>query len=154
MQWRVWLTLRTVYAEATYSLLHCADPESWVRCVGGAGMPKGGSVGPPRSRVQGGGAAAPPRRGREGRRPVGLGHGGARPLGHKRRAQPFHRGTRLSTVAMVTGWPRGGRGPPAPAAPVLAGHVWRVYSVTRASCLWNVGACRGVHMWGAVDFSS
>lgn len=76
-----------------------------------------------------------------------------RASGHKR-AQPFHRGTRLSTVAMVTGWPRGGRGPPAPAAPVLAGHVWRVYSVTRASRLWNVGACRGVHMWGAVDFSS
>lgn len=115
---------------------------------------RGGSVGPPRSRVQGGGAAAPPRRGREGRRPVGLGHGGARPLGHKR-AQPFHRGTTASPPSpWLPGGPEGGRGPPAPAAPVLAGHVWRVYSVTRASRLWNVGACRGVHMWGAVDFAS
>lgn len=97
---------------------------SWMRCVGGAGMPKGEQPLPPelRSRVQGGGAAAPPRWGREGRRPVGLGRGGAHPLGHKR-AQPFHRGTRLSAVAMVTGWPGGGRGPPAPAAPVLTGRV-------------------------------
>lgn len=119
---------------------------TWVRCVGGAGMPKGEHPPQLRSRVQGGGAAAPPRWGREGRRPVGLGRGGAHPLGHKR-AQPFHRGTRLSTVAMVTGWPGGGRGPPAPAAPVLTGPVWRGYSETRASPPYGTRArAKGVHM--------
>lgn len=102
-----------------------------------------------RSGVQGGGAAAPPRWGREGRRPVGLGRGGAHPLGHKR-AQPFHRGTRLSAVAMVTGWPGRGRGPPAPAAPVLTGRVWRGYSPTCASSLWNKGVCQGCPHVGSI----
>lgn len=113
-------------------------------------MPKG-ELPPLKSSVQGGGAAAPPRRGREGRRPVGLGHGGARPLGH-RRAQPFHRGTRLSAVAMVTGWPGGGRGPPAPGAPVLAGAFGGAISMTHASRLWNMGARQGCPHVGSFGF--